>query len=437
MDLDRFSGKKICVAVSGGVDSMTLLHYMRSRAAECGYILLAVHCEHGIRGEESVSDARFVAETCEKWGIPLFSFAEDCPQKAAREKMSLETAAREFRYEAFRGLLDRNQADLIALAHHLDDEAETVLFRLARGTSLTGAQGMKEIVGRFIRPLLTWTRADILAYARENGVLWREDGTNFQMDATRNKLRLEVLPVLEAAVPGAAKNLARFARLAQEDDAFLYSLAEKLLLPAKDGERITVSFSEERPLFYRAALMAMKALGVDRDYTQQHLESVFALQGLERGATVCLPKALVAEKTVDGVSFGRKTTDQFLPKSPSEKFGENGFDGGRYAVSIENAPPPVSENAWKILYFDGDKLPADAVFRFRKEGDTIRSFGGKKTLKKFFNEKKTPVAEREYLPLIASEDGAEVYAVCGVEISERIKVDEKTKRTLYVVTRKK
>lgn len=435
MDLNKFSGKKICVAVSGGVDSMSLLHYMRTYATECGYILLAVHCEHGIRGEESVSDARFVAETCEKWGIPLFSFAEDCPRKAEREKKSLETAAREFRYASFRYLLDRKQADLIALAHHLDDEAETVLFRLARGTSLTGAQGMKEEAGHFIRPFLTWTRTEIVAYARDKGICWREDKTNFQKDATRNKLRLEVLPALEEAVPGAAKNLTRFARLAEEDDAFLYSLAEKLLMQEKGC--VTVHFSEERPLFYRAALTAMKALGVDRDYTRQHLESLFSLQSLSRGALVSLPKELVAEKTAEGVLFQRKKEEIFPPKNPPKKFDESGFDGGRYAVSLEKAPLNEFENGWKILRFDGDKLPSDAVFRFRREGDWIRSFGGTKTLKKFFNEKKTPVTEREYLPLLASEDGSEVYAVCGVDISEKIKVDEKTKIVYYIVTRKK
>ena len=117
-------------------------------------------------------------------------------------------------------------------------------------------------------------------------------------------MRLEVLPALEEAVPGAAKNLTRFARLAEEDDAFLYSLAEKLLMQEKGG--VTVHFSEERPLFYRAALTAMKALGVDRDYTRQHLESLFSLQSLSRGALVSLPKELVAEKTAEGVLFQRK-----------------------------------------------------------------------------------------------------------------------------------
>ena len=128
MDLRDFSGKTICVAVSGGADSVALLHYLKNLQTEYRYGLCALHCEHGIRGAESVEDMQFVQRLCKAWDIPLFVFVEDCPLRAKREKTSLETAARNFRREKYDALLCEGKADCIATAHHSGDEAETVLF---------------------------------------------------------------------------------------------------------------------------------------------------------------------------------------------------------------------------------------------------------------------------------------------------------------------
>ncbi len=436
MNLHNFSDKRICVAVSGGVDSLSLLHYLKSHEGRFGYMLSAVHCEHGIRGEESLADMRFVEETCKAWSVPLYTFSKDCPLLAKQEKVSLETAARNFRLQSFQSLVDENKVDLIATAHHKNDEAETVLFRLARGTSLSGVVGMVEVNGYFIRPFLGWTRAEIVAYAKENGLSWREDKTNFETDATRNKLRLEVLPKLEEAVPNAAENLARFALIANEDDALLYEYAEKLLVENEDG--YTVAFCDKKSLFRRACLIALKRLGVNRDYTTLHLENLYGLQNLERGAKQSLPKSVEAEKTENGIVFYKKKPLSFAEKKAEKTFDKNGFDGGRYEVIVSMTPIKERGDGWRVLRLDGEKLPSSAVFRFRKKRDFIERFGsGKKSLKKFFNEEKTPVAEREYLPLIAEQDGSEVYAVCGVEISEKVKVTEKTKEILYIRIEKK
>lgn len=427
-------GKRICVAISGGVDSVVLLHYLKSLENKAGFLLSAVHCEHGIRGEESLADARFVTELCKAWGVPLCTFFEDCPARAKREKESLETAARNFRYECFAALVADGKADYIATAHHLNDEAETVLFRLARGT-LSGVKGMVEESGYLLRPLLSWTRVDIEWYAKDKGLTFRVDKTNADLEYTRNKLRLEVLPKLEACVNGAAKNIVRFAGLCGEDDELLYEYAKNLLVEENEGYR--VAFNEKKPLFRRACLLALKGLGLEKDYTSTHLEDVYRLQTLERGAQICLPKEIVAKKTGNGILFFREKEAVFCEKTQPQKYAENGFDGGRYEVILSKTPLKT-ENEWKILRFDPKKLPEDAVFRFREEGDEMDSFGGgKKSLKKLLNEKKIPVEEREYLPLLAEEKGKEVYAVCGVEISKNIKVDENGGDALYMAIRKK
>lgn len=433
MDLSLFADKKICVAVSGGVDSVALLHYLKANEKKYGYRLCVVHCEHGIRGEESLADARFVADLCEKSGLESYFFSENCPTLANREKVSLETAARNFRRNAFREIVQTGKADFIATAHHLNDEAETVLFRLARGTS-SGVRGMEEISGYTLRPFLSWTKSEILAYAAKNGLAYREDGTNADVEITRNKLRLEVLPKLEESVSGATKNIVRFAARYAADDDLLYEYAKNILFQEDEGYR--VAFNEKKPLFCRACLLAVKGLGLEKDYTAVHLEDVFRLQSLERGAQITLPKDIVAEKRLNGVVFYKKNTTPVLENSPSKRFDKIGFDGGRYEV-ILSEEPIFDDNEWKILRFDEEKLPRDATFRFRKDGDYIQRFGGgKKTLKKFFNEKQIPVFERGRLPLVAGVDD-EVLIVCGVEISEKIKIDESTRKVLYIGIRKK
>ena len=438
MDLSKFSKKRICVAVSGGVDSISLLHFLSRHKDTYGFLLSAVHCEHGIRGKESLDDAEFVKNICKEWDIPLVCFSENCVEKSKQEKCSLETAARNFRYACFKKLIEGNKADFIAVAHHKNDEAETILFRLARGSSLSGAKGMTECRDWLIRPFLDWTREEIESYAKENNLAYCVDSTNLQTDATRNKLRLEVLPKLEEAVDGAVSNLAHFALLAAEDDELLYEYSQKLISALTEERGYLIAFCDKRPLFSRACLTAMKNVGIEKDYTARHLDAIYALQNSERGASVCLPQDVIAEKTGNGIAIYKKTEEKFTLNNPPQKFNLNGFDGGRYAVNVFFEEPKAVENEWKILKIDADKLPENAMFRFREEGDKITVFGGgTKTLKKFFNEKKTPVKEREYLPLITDENGGEIYVICGVEISEKVKITPETKRVLYIALDKK
>ena len=438
MDLQAFADKKICVAVSGGVDSVALLHCLEKRAEYCGFHLCAVHCEHGIRGEESLEDMRFVQELCAQKGIELFLFSEDCPARAERERVSLETAAREFRYECFSALIEQGKADFIATAHHRNDEAETVLFRIARGASLTGARGMQPQCGWLIRPFLTWTRAEIENYAWEHELAFCVDSTNADTEFTRNRLRLEVLPRLEETVPGAIENIARFAARAAADDELLYEYAQALITECEEenGKAFLVSFHEKSPLFCRACLTALKRLGLEKDYTAAHLEAAFALQKKERGARCVLPKGLEAVKTEKGILLRRERAESVCVLPEPKPFDKRGYDGGRYEVIVSKTPLQ-EDSVWRVLRMDGEKIPPSAQYRFRAEGDEILQFGGgTKSLKKFFNERKIPVEERGYLPLIADAAG-EVYAVCGVEISEKIKVDETTKEILYIAVKRK
>ncbi len=413
LQLSGYRHKRICAAVSGGGDSMALLHYLCRHAEAYDIQLSAVHCEHGIRGEASAADGAFVREICEAWGVPLFMFSADCPALAAARKVSLETAARQFRYGCFDRLLKEGKADLIATAHHMGDNAETVLFNIARGASLTGAGGISDRPG-YIRPLLSVTKGEILRYLQENGVACRTDETNADEHITRNAIRLQVLPALEKIVPGASGGIARFARLAQADDALLYELAAPLVAAGEGHAK--VFFSEKKPLFRRACLSALKGMGVEKDYTAAHLEALCALKTAKNGERLSMPGNIWAVREYDGVAFyrARPREEREIPFTLG-RF----FLAGREFCAEECPARRAGESGYAAL----EKIPASAVFRTRREGDVFRKFGGgAKKLKEYLIDRKIPRRERDGLILLAA--GKEILAVLGVEISDRIRVDE-------------
>lgn len=415
LDLALYQDKNICVACSGGGDSVALLHYLNAHAAQYGISLTAVHCEHGIRGEASCADARFVQDLCAKWGIPLFSYAQDCPALAARQKIGLEEAARNFRYHCFAEILSEGRADLIATAHHQGDEAETVLFRLCRGCSLTGAGGIRNRAG-YIRPLLSVSKSEIIDYLQKNNLAYCTDESNFDERYTRNALRLEIFPALEKIIPGSSENIARFSRLAQADDELLYRLASELVNPLESGHGYAVSRSFEKPLFTRACLLALKALGVERDYTQTHLNGLYALQKGDGGVKISLPDGIIGVWEYEKLVLYRPTSQT----NPAEiAFALGTFCIGDITFSVERIKGLEPGHG----YVDLKKIPSTAVFRRRREGDVFRKFGGgRKKLKEYLIDCKIPVRERENMLFLA--DGKEILAVVGGEISENARVDE-------------
>ena len=444
--MKKFAGKRVCVACSGGADSLCLLHYLSVRAPKDGFCLSAVHVEHGLRGENSKADAAFVADFCKRKEIPLFSFSFDCRALAAKEKIGVEEAARKARYGAFETLLSKGKADVIATAHHANDEAETVLFNLLRGSSLAGAGGIKEARQGYIRPFLRITKAEILAYAAENHLAFREDETNFIADATRNKLRLEILPELEKIVSGAAKNLSAFASAARRDDEFLYSLAASYVREEKPGGRIAVLSRAENgeetpdPLFTRACVLAMKRLGVTKDYTRAHVNALLNLRRLQTGATAHLPRGVKARRVYGEIEFfsGEQTNAEEFAECEFS-YGLHKLGGAEILVTQSEAEATkASESAGeKLLRADGSLLK-NSVIRFKKEGDTFRKFGGgEKSLKKYLVDRKIPSDVREKIPLIAKKGSKEILVVIGTEIAENVKITPETSEVAYIILLKR
>ncbi len=406
--------KRVCVALSGGQDSMALLFWLLSHREELGITLSAVHCEHGLRGEASLKDAEFVRRYCDAHGIPLYLYSADCGLLAEKEKCSVETAARNFRYRAFAEVLQDQKADCIALAHHANDNAETVLINLCRGASLTGASGIPSLRERFVRPLLSVPKSEIVSYVAENDVPYVQDDTNFCTDYTRNHFRWNVIPEMEKIFPEAVRSISRFSEAAREDDAFLYSLAEKCVV--SEGNALQILRTTQKPLFRRASIIAFKKLSLAQDYALVHLDALYALQNAENGKRLDLPCDIVAFQ-----EYGKIVLQKREGKEETEYPFTDLYHGVRIGDCFIQA---VKAEKIERGVLDFTKLPPDTVVRTRRTGDTFLRFGGfRKSLSDYLTDQKIPLRKRDAIPLLCS--GKEVLVVCGMEISETVRADGK------------
>ncbi|MDE5896659.1 MAG: tRNA lysidine(34) synthetase TilS, partial [Clostridia bacterium] len=298
-DLQAYAGKRVCVAVSGGVDSVCLLHCFL-RAAESLHITLsALTCEHGIRGARSVADCEFVKELCNDWNVPLVVFSADIPARAKASGRGIEEEGRNFRYDCFAEVLENGSADAVATAHHRDDFAETVLFRLARGTSLSGLSAIRERNG-IVRPFLSVSKVQIDEYAKFYGLPFVTDESNLDETYARNAIRLSVMPALDRAVNGAAAHLTEFALRAAEDDRYLQALAQREVV--REGNVYLIPVDLPGPLFSRACLYAVKQLGCEKDYTSANVKEISCLKELQSGKKACLPRWLCAVREGERVA---------------------------------------------------------------------------------------------------------------------------------------
>lgn len=412
---------KIGVAVSGGVDSMVLLRlYMESGADFC-----VINIEHGIRGESSAKDSEFVRNFCEDNGVECHVIKVDAPAYAKQYKTSIELAARELRYAVFEDFLAKNAVQRIALAHHADDNAETVLMRIFRGTGIRGLKGISDR-GAYIRPLKECTRGQIAEYAEKNGVKYVVDETNSDSAYTRNFIRNELMPLVKNRYPHVEEAILRLSRNAEEVDEFL---EKSTIKPEKttDGYVLRDLYKAEKIIQKYSVNAVLRIMGAVKDVERTHLNELTLFAEKENNARIDLPFGIVAVKYGDDLYFYEKT---------DEKFEEEKFDAEKtyyyrgYAYRFVEA-----EGMIKGATIDADKV-TETVIRTRRDGDKFCRVNGKnKLLSDFLNEKKLLSTEKDGLLLLAS--GSTVYAVLGVEIAEDAKIDENTKKILHIVKEKK
>lgn len=422
MNIDFLKDKRVAVAVSGGMDSVTLLDMLAKKADEFNMTLSVINIEHGLR-QESKSDSLFVKNLAESYGVPFYGFSVDALNYAKQQKLSEETAARILRYRIFD---DFANCDYIALAHHMSDQAESILMHILRGSGAKGAVGMKTINGKYVRPLLDVKKQDIESYVKENNLKYVVDGTNFQNDKTRNFLRNKVFPELVKINERAIENVCRFGKNISQDQSALQDFADGKVVCGDGFAKILFGAQDNGlAVFARCAFKAAAHLGINVDIESKHINDIFdlAVKG-KSGGSLDLPYGLKVYKDYDGITF-------VIGETANVSVGEVAFDGtgkefdGKF-VELSN----VLDDGG--LYFDADKLPDGCVIRHRRPGDIFCKFGGgTKKLKDFLIDKKIPSRERDALIVVAKENV--VYVVCGVEISDDVKVDKNSTNIYSIV----
>lgn len=422
-------GDVVGVGVSGGVDSMCLLHYLNSVKDILDIDVVGIHINHGIR-EESYDEAKFVLDKCKEMGVRVYKFTIDSNKIAKEKKVSLETGAREGRYGVFEALVKKDIVDKIALAHHMSDQAETILMHLFRGAGIKGARGMEPIRdGIYIRPMLNISKEEILEYASLNNIEYVEDASNNDNSYSRNYMRNVVMKDILARWPNAIEAINNFSRTVCEDDDYIDANIDlnSLVVDDKVVQLPCSVFRLHSAVYSRLVFKALSIIGVKKDIERKHIEIIKDLAlNLDNGKKVKLPLDVSVRKEYGFLTFENVFVEKPVLRKPNKCFS---FDVENFGtVTIKRVKTDDLSNG---LYFDYRKVPKDAYWRFREDGDVFEKFGGgTKKLKSIFIDKKIPLRKRDYIPVLAS--GNEVYVIAGVAISEKVKVEDVP--TCYRVT---
>ncbi len=405
-------GDVLLCAVSGGADSMCLLHLMKEKAEELGITVIAAHFNHMLRGEEADRDEAFVAEFCEKNGIPFVSGSGDVRAYAGKNHLSTEEAARSLRYEFLKNTADKNGCTKIATAHNADDNAETVLLNLTRGSGAKGLCGIPPVRDIFIRPLLDKRREEIEKYLADNDVPHIEDSTNAEDEYSRNRIRHHVIPVLSGINPAFSEAVMRTSELMREDEECLGEIAQDFVSENLRGNTLPVDELTKLP---KAILNRVFRIVCGRALSASHAEAVCKLLDGEGLAYADIPNMRISRDN-GYLIFGEG--EEKLPELEI-KIGQSvSRDGITVSAEITDNSQNVF-NSLNTFYFKCGSVCGNMFLTSRRDGDKIRLGYRKctKSLKDLFSEKKMTQAERNMTPVIRDEKG--VIAVGGFGVCER------------------
>lgn len=463
---------RVLLAVSGGVDSMT----MAEMASACPYIAKSAvaHCNFSLRGEESDGDEALVRKWAEEHSLPFYSIRFDTVGYAREKSLSVEMAARELRYAWFMDLLSKEGYDYVAVAHNMNDNAETLFLNLLRGTGIKGISGMKARSGRILRPMLIFSRHEIECFASAHSVQYRNDSTNFSSEYKRNRIRNEVFPILGKINPSFLKTLVSdmdyFSEVSALADRAVEDASRAAALPVADTDSIacesaysvTVLKNSRLPSYSLFAIASRygfasaqcrdmeKVLYADDDGcpTGKYFLSPSHFALADRGRLLFYPFCKVPVSLGGGAVqdeieagaqdlsfrfFSREFSLKFLPVDSAElPFNTAGLRMERAGAGRYGALSGVRLSAVS-LYADADKVRFPVKIRQWRPSDRMRPFGmkGWKKLSDIFSDAKIPLVEKHTLPVIEDTSGA-VVAVAGLKSSEDFRVTEKTRRVLVI-----
>ena len=432
-------GDIIAVGVSGGADSMVLLSVLGKLSEELECQVKALHFEHGIRGAESEEDLFFVESFCKERGISIMTEHGNVPDHMNEGKTNLEEVARDRRYAFFERCIKKGLADKIAVAHHMNDSAETTLFNMIRGAGVSGLGGMKYLSGPYIRPLLDVSRKEIEEYAKEQGIPYRHDSTNDDLSLARNRIRAHIIRELESINEGAVNNIFRTSKILEEEDAYLDGIAEDAfnsIQVSGAGNDVRIEIGKLRtyePVIRKRIIRKgiMTAIGKLKDITQNDVERMLKLAMEEKTG-----KRYSTSRMDVAISYGlliirnKKATIKDTSFYPVDK-GNNPLPNGAFLrIEEEEKPLAFPEKTSLIQYIDGDALPEGCVLRTRREGDVFAPFGvkGHKKLKDWFIDSKVDREDRDRILLLAKDDV--ILWIIGKSLSDLLRIRIDTKNVL-------
>lgn len=403
-------GAKVVVGISGGPDSVCLAVMMQ----KLGYDIIGIHCNFHLRGEESMRDETFVKKLCEERGISLYKVDFDTLEFASKKKISVEMAARELRYEKFRALKEKMNADAIAVGHHRDDNNETFILNAVRGTGIKGLCAIQPVNGDIIRPLLCLSRADILDYLASEHQLFVTDHTNMEDEYSRNKVRLDVMPLLKLINEGAAANInttiENLNEVMKVYNAAISLSVEQCCATLENGEiRINKISLLSQPSPLSVLHEVLSPLGFNRDQIRGILDATHSTGRFFESAN----KRLLVDR--------------------KEIIVEGEYKEYEIRQNLVDAKELVIKKDTNHAYLDADKLKGELSFRHPKDGDSFAPFGMKgkrKLLSDFLTDQKLSRFEKERQLLAC--DGDEIVWVVGRRSSELYRVDGKTKKVLVL-----
>lgn len=446
-------GDRILVALSGGPDSVCLLTVLNELRDILNIEIFAAHLNHCLRGKEADKDQDYAKGLCEEMGIPFFEKKEDINILGKKLGMSSEMAGRKARYDFFQEIKQKNNIDKIALAHNANDQAETLLMRIMRGTGMDGIEGIKPIRDKiYIRPILCATRKEIEEYCSEKNLKPRIDKTNLEPIYSRNKVRLELIPYIEENFnQDIISTLNRFSSIATLDNSYLEEMAEK-----KYGKYVSVKnhniiinkqcFGEHEAIIIRIIRKSFyKISGSLNNFQYNHIWDIINLQKKYGGKTINLPMDIVAENIYGSIVMKHKNQQIDEAKSmlniDLEENKINNFKKGLFVGRIFNYNVFIKliENNENIN-LKGSKyvkffqfVPGKSItIRNKNQGDRFQPYGmnGSKKLKDFFMDLKIPKDEREVTPIVLFDDA--IVWVVGYRTSNGFKIDNKTRDILEI-----
>jgi len=452
-------GDRILLGLSGGADSVCLARYLLAVRKELGTDLLAVHVNHGIRGSEADRDECFVKEFCSRWGITLKIIAVDVPGMAEKKGLSLEEAGRISRYETFDRVALDCGCSKIAVAHHANDLAETMLFRMVRGTGPFGLAAMTARSGSRIRPLLCLTRKEIEEILNRLGQNFVEDSSNRCTDYSRNYIRHQTIPGLEAMNPGFIEHMKQLAFMQAEQNAYLEEMMDRRLCKLVKLEKGRAWIDEEAfkgllPFEKKEVLrrMLFHVSGRRKDIGHVHIRILEQLMSLPAGKRSDLPYGVMALRLDQGLLLTQMNDGSRLAKERDEsEMADPGLPVDLKILEREGILGPIFTGRgpgllfrlleWGgqdvpksrcVKYFDYDKINSALIIRPSISGDYffLDTLGRRKKVRRYFIDEKIPLKDRGNITVLA--EGNHVLWIPGHRSSEGCRVNTDTRRVLRV-----